>query len=497
MESQQVTEKPRSGLVRTLRTIQRYVWDDPDKPAEEKRFLFKLDCFLLSYTCLGYFCKNLAQANIDNVYVSGMKESLNMGGSELTYMGNVFTAGYVIGQIPAVILVTRVRPSLFIPTCELLWTVCTFCCSAVKTVEQLYAMRFLVGLFESAYFPCIVYLIGSWYTTSERAKRTTIFYSTTSLATMFSGYLQAGAYDGLNGHLGYAGWQWLFIICGVIGLPCALMGFVCNPDFPETTRAFFLTPEEVQLARRRLEREGLAALGASTWDRWKILRIARHWQTWVLPIGYFIVQAACPNQQPTFELWLKAEGYSVYEINVLPTAQSAVAVVAQIAAGMLSDSPLFKGRRWQIITAMQLWTFIGSVILLVWTIPLSARFFAYFVLWVAYGVPGVYFAWFPDLMRDDHEMRGFVIAVSNMFCYIMMIWFDDAVWRTAESPRFRPGFTAAVTCSIVLVLWVLGIRYLQGREEAKRAVTTSSSDEEDVTEVDLRAQEISKLEAEK
>lgn len=45
----------------TWRTLRRYVWDDPDKPAVEKKFLRKLDFFLLTYTCLGYFCKNLDQ----------------------------------------------------------------------------------------------------------------------------------------------------------------------------------------------------------------------------------------------------------------------------------------------------------------------------------------------------------------------------------------------------------------------------------------------------
>jgi hypothetical protein len=36
----------------TWRNIQRYIWDDPDKAAIEKKSL-KLDFFLLSYTCLG------------------------------------------------------------------------------------------------------------------------------------------------------------------------------------------------------------------------------------------------------------------------------------------------------------------------------------------------------------------------------------------------------------------------------------------------------------
>jgi ACS family pantothenate transporter-like MFS transporter len=60
-----------------LRSIQRHVWDDPDKSKEEKWFLFKLDAFLLSSACLGYFSKNLDQANIHNAYVSGVRLSFD------------------------------------------------------------------------------------------------------------------------------------------------------------------------------------------------------------------------------------------------------------------------------------------------------------------------------------------------------------------------------------------------------------------------------------
>lgn len=58
-----------------LRSIQRHTWDDPDKSKEEKWFLFKLDLFLLSSACLGYFSKNLDQANINNAYVSGVMDT--------------------------------------------------------------------------------------------------------------------------------------------------------------------------------------------------------------------------------------------------------------------------------------------------------------------------------------------------------------------------------------------------------------------------------------
>jgi len=36
-----------------FRSIQRYIWDDPDKLKHEKRFLLKLDFYLLTYACLG------------------------------------------------------------------------------------------------------------------------------------------------------------------------------------------------------------------------------------------------------------------------------------------------------------------------------------------------------------------------------------------------------------------------------------------------------------
>ena len=109
------------------RKWQSYLWDTLDKPPEERRFLFKLDAAILTFASLGYFIKYLDQSNINNAFVSGMKEDLSLYGNQLNYMQTCWTVGYVIGEIPSNILLTRVRPSIWIPTVELIWSVLTMC----------------------------------------------------------------------------------------------------------------------------------------------------------------------------------------------------------------------------------------------------------------------------------------------------------------------------------------------------------------------------------
>lgn len=60
-----------------------YVWDTWELPAEERRLLFKVDAFVLTFASLGYFLKNIDQTNVNNAFLSGMKEDLSMYGNEL------------------------------------------------------------------------------------------------------------------------------------------------------------------------------------------------------------------------------------------------------------------------------------------------------------------------------------------------------------------------------------------------------------------------------
>jgi hypothetical protein len=82
------------------RKWQSYIWDTLDKPPEERRLLFKLDAAVLTFATLGYFIKYLDQININNAFVSGMKEDLGLYKNQLNYMQTCWTVGYVIGEVP-------------------------------------------------------------------------------------------------------------------------------------------------------------------------------------------------------------------------------------------------------------------------------------------------------------------------------------------------------------------------------------------------------------
>lgn len=154
-----------------------------------------------------------------------MKEDLNMYGTQLNLVDTSWTVGYVIGMIPSQIILTKVRPGLWIPICEVVWTLLTFTLAAATTAKQVIGIRFLIGLSESIFYPAAHLILGSWYKPSELGKRAGILYAVGSAAGMFTGYLQIAAYKNLNGHLGKKGWQWLFIIDGIISLPVAIAGF--------------------------------------------------------------------------------------------------------------------------------------------------------------------------------------------------------------------------------------------------------------------------------
>jgi len=284
--------------------------------------------------------------------------------------GTFYNIGYIICQVPAMLLLSR--PSLsrwFLPTMEVCWSVLTFAQSRLGSAASIYGTRFLLGVLETPVASGSLFILSSWYRPEELFKRAGVWYVSNNIGVMFGGYLQAAAYNNLNGVHGLAGWRWLFIIDGCISLPIALVGFLLFPGMPASGRPFWLTEAEHELGRRRVREAGVEAPRRLSTAVLRRLFCRWHWYVGTLAYIFFL-SSSYPHGQ--MGLWLKDEAarhgtYTVPQINTIPTGAQGVSVVAAV----LACSLCMVYPTWVIFTVVQSIFLFANICLMVWNIPVG------------------------------------------------------------------------------------------------------------------------------
>jgi MFS family permease len=72
----------------------------------------------------------------------------------------MYIIGAVVGQLPFMYLFTRIPMFYLVPFLDVAWGIFTLLQYRVHSFAGLAAYRFLVGLFEAAFFPAIHYIFG-------------------------------------------------------------------------------------------------------------------------------------------------------------------------------------------------------------------------------------------------------------------------------------------------------------------------------------------------
>ncbi|KAL2830484.1 major facilitator superfamily transporter [Aspergillus cavernicola] len=416
-----------------------FQWHEPGASKEEKWLIFKLDWFLLSFSCLTFFIKQLDQNNVTNAYASGMSDELGFGpGNELSWMNTYFNAAVIIGGPFSNLILTVVRPRFWLPFCLFTWSFFVLFLFKCNTAKEFYALRFCVGLFESAAWPGIQYVLGCWYTRSEIARRSGLFVMSGVLGQMFSGYLQSALYRGMDGRGGMPAWRWLFIFDFILAIPVSLYGVIFYPDTPETTTAFYLSEWERKRAVERMEQDGRAATPALKFDWTVIRRVAGSWQLYVFSIAYSLWTLTCGSYvMQYFTLWLKSTGkYSIPQINNIPTSLGAVNFIFMLGTGYIVDlvGPT-KGRGAVCFVVGCLWTFCFAV-LTVWDVPEKLKM-AVFILCGCYGCFTPLLAgWVNSVCGGDQQLRAFVLAFMVSLGQAVVIPFQQLQFPSSQAPEF-------------------------------------------------------------
>lgn len=225
--------------------------------ATEKRLVRKLDFIFLPNACISIIMKKIDQTNYKAAYTAGMRDDLGLEGTNvLNWLDIYFTIAFAIFMVPSVLIMMRVRPSIWLPSLELVWGVLTGLMAIASTPKPMYILRWLIGMCEASAWPGTTVLLLSWYTPREMAKRQAIYLSSSYIGSMFTFAMQSAIHSTLDGRSGLPGWRWLFIINGIMTVISACISFYTIPDYPNNTRAHYLRPAEREVAKLRLKTIG-------------------------------------------------------------------------------------------------------------------------------------------------------------------------------------------------------------------------------------------------
>jgi ACS family tartrate transporter-like MFS transporter len=203
---------------------------------------------ILPLIALGYGIAFIDRANISFAALQ-MNRDLHFSATIYGLGGGLFFLSYALFEIPSNLLLVKFGARRWIARIMISWGVIAAGMMFVRSPMQFYVMRFLLGMAEAGFFPGVIYYLTFWFPSDVRGRAISRFYVAWPLSTVVMGAL-AGTLLGLQGRLGLAGWQWLFL---VEGLPAVVVGFLILFLLPERpAEAKWLSSDEKEWLERRL-----------------------------------------------------------------------------------------------------------------------------------------------------------------------------------------------------------------------------------------------------
>ncbi|GMM53724.1 hypothetical protein DAKH74_003400 [Maudiozyma humilis] len=441
-----------------------YSWFKEGTSFEEKKLILKLDVLLAFYSCMAYWIKYLDTVNVNNAYVSGMKEDLGFKGDDLVHVQVMYTVGNIIFQLPFLFYLNKVPLNYVLPCLDLAWSLLT-----VAAHCRCRAIRFFIGAFEAPSYLAYQYLFGSFYKHDEMVRRSAFYYLGQFIGILSAGGIQSAVYASLNGVNGLAGWRWNFIIDAIISVVVGIIGFYSLPGDPYNCYSIFLTDDEIRLARRRLKENQTARANfdSKVFDIkvWKA--IFSDWKIYILCLWNIFCWNDSNVASGAYLLWLKSlKRYSIPHVNKLSMITPGLGIVYLIITGVIADK---SHSRWFAIIFTQVFNIIGNSILAAWDVKEGAKWFGFMLQCFGWAMAPVLYSWQNDICRKDSETRSIILVTMNIMAQTSTAWISVLVWKTEEAPRYLKGFTFTACSAFCLSVWTFVVLYFYKRDERNNA----------------------------
>lgn len=284
---------------------------------------------LVPLLSVGYLINALDRFNISFAALT-MNKALGLSATAYGLGAGAFFWSYVLFQVPANMVLTRLGARRWIMMIMVVWGVCSAGAALVTGVAGFVIVRFLLGIAEAGFFPGVAFIMTRWFPARYRGRAMGVVYAFGATAGIVGGPLSAHLL-GLDGWRGLAGWQWVFL---VEGPPAIILALACPfllRDRPEEAR--WLSVGERIWLQQQLDSEAAAAVG-------RHLTFARAIASpviLVLTAVYFLLVSGSNGKEFFLPLMIKGLGYSTVNVGYLTSLPAVAGVLGMMIFSQSSD----------------------------------------------------------------------------------------------------------------------------------------------------------------
>jgi sugar phosphate permease len=374
-----------------------------------------------------------------------MKHSLHLSAADQGFASGIFFVGYLILQVPGAIAAQRWSAKRTVLLLMVLWGVSAAACGLVQSKEQMYAARFIMGIFEGGVQPATLILLTKWFPLRDRAKANGFWLACLPLSAVIAAPMTGWLLEVFS-------WRTVFIVEGILPIAWAIVWFFVVSDSPR--QAWWMDSGaadrvETQLA---LDEDSKFSTGSARHQD-----IFRNKKVWGFIAFWFLYNLAFNG----FTMWLPTvikalNGGSAETIGWLTAIPYLLAFAGMIAISALSGRLMSPRRAIAVaMTISALALVIGQV-----TVNPVLKFVFLCLAATTFYIHGPFWALPATLLRAEifAVVLGSVNGLGNLGGFVGPYAVGDLIDSTGSTVAGFALVAATVVACAVIILRIVPVR---------------------------------------
>ncbi|MDR6953715.1 MFS family permease [Ancylobacter sp. 3268] len=206
---------------------------------------------LLPFLLLMYILAFLDRANV-GFAKAAFQADTGISNAAFAFGASIFFLGYALFEVPSNLIMHRVGAKIWMARIMVTWGLISAAMMFAHNETTFYILRVLLGIAEAGFFPGVILYLTYWFPSFARGRAMGLFYFGAPLAFIFGSPL-SGLLLEFNGFGGLHGWQWMFMVEGLLASVVGVWAYFYLDNKPADAK--WLTAQEKTVLQDALNAE--------------------------------------------------------------------------------------------------------------------------------------------------------------------------------------------------------------------------------------------------